>query len=463
MKAGDTPLLYIKRGQRKVLVAGLGGNRFTDRLAQAMLVWKGGPVRTTDLNRLHVIAAQWVLPMDAPPIEHGFVALADGKIVVVGPLSELPADWPAATARPGTVLTPGLVNAHMHLEQSFPEVIYKGADEPFSTWLLRVVARIQQESTPEDKFRRSLAGATEVLSTGTTCVNDIASGPESMQVLKQLGLRGTVSLEVFHPNVEPVVICHWVAQYNALKAASEGNLLLRVGLSPHSPFNVAPMAWQALLNECQPPLVHTHLAESEDEVRFLQGQPSDITVLHQQVLGREFQPQEQASSPVTYLHRGGLLNARTVAAHAIHTSETDRLLLAQAEVSVAHCPRSNMALHGCTLRASDWQALDIPLALGTDGRLSTENLDLRAEARYAMPLHGWTAENALHAMTVQGAKAMGLSDGIGTLTPGKFADLVLWQADNNASKTPYEAVMDESTQVAEVWIQGRLVWPLEGA
>jgi cytosine/adenosine deaminase-related metal-dependent hydrolase len=416
-------------------------------------------VSPTDSDSMQVIAARWVLPLDGPPIERGFVAMAGGKILAVGPLSELPSDWPAATPLPGIVLTPGLVNAHVHLEQSCPEVIPKGLEEPFSAWLLRVVARLQQDSAPEAKLRRSLAGAKEAISTGTTCVNDVASGPESLQALRQLGLRGTVSLEVFHPAVEPVAIDHWVAQYKALQEACVGHPLIRVGLSPHSPFNVSPAAWQALLSECKPPLVHTHLAESQEETLYLQGETSGITGLHQQVLGRNFQPQAHAQSPVAYLQRWGLLNPTTVAAHAIHTDESDRLLLAQARVSVAHCPRSNMALHGCTLRAADWKDTPIPLALGTDGRLSTENLDLRAEARYAMQLHGWTAEEALQAMTSQGAKALGLWDEIGSLTPGKSADLVLWQSQENDETNPWAAVLDAQSAVTGVWVQGQAVWP----
>jgi cytosine/adenosine deaminase-related metal-dependent hydrolase len=415
-------------------------------------------VSQMEADSLQVIAAQWVLPVNQAPIENGFVAVAQGKIVALGPMSQLPVHWPSSSPEVGTIITPGLVNAHVHLEQSFPAPIPKAADEPFSAWLLRVVAKLQQDSDPQAKWQRCFNGVLEALSTGTTCVNDIASGPESLEALDALGLRGVVSLEVFHPNVLPVVIDHWVTKYQAMQQAYRAHGLLRVGLSPHSPYNVSPAAWQALVAECVPPLVHTHAAEFEGERTYLQGNLSCVQALHQAILGREFTPQAVADSPLAYLGRFGLLTAHTVVAHAIHTSAADRQQMAQAGASVAHCPRSNLSLHGQTLRAQDWQGLDVAMALGTDGRLSTENLDLRAEARCAMKLHGWNAAEALAAMTLQGAKALGLENDIGLLAPGMSADLVVWQAPLDALGAPEEWALQPETQVSRVMIQGHTRW-----
>lgn len=417
-------------------------------------------------DQLQIITAQWVLPIHQAPIEQGFVAIRDGKILAVGPLSELPHEWTAEAPQPGTLLTPGLINTHLHLEQSFPEPIGKASDEPFCDWLLRVVAKIQQEGDSTSKTQRCLFGAKELLATGTTCVNDIASGSESLEVLNQLGLRGYVSLEVFHPGGEPIEIGHWVSKFRSLQDAlsryRQGtHSRLQVGLSPHSLYNVSPLAWRALLAECNPSLIHTHVAEFEDESKYLNGQPSCIQTLHQRVLGRQFQPEFLAESPVVYMQQGDLLNSRTIMAHAIHTREQDRALLAQAGVSVAHCPRSNLALHGRTLKTADWQPYAIPLALGTDGRLSTENLDLRAEARCAMQLQGWTAKEALKAMTSEGARALRLSEQVGTLRPGLAADLVLWHCAEPQSLSPEAQVLLPKTQVKQVLIAGQTRWPVE--
>lgn len=405
-----------------------------------------------------ILTAQWVLPIARPPIENGYIRVEQGKITEVGKIHDLPEETRPAEPRAGSLLTPGLVNCHMHLEQSFPAPIHRAAEQSFTDWLLRVVRLLREQSLPSERMARCIRGGNELLSTGTTCVNDIASGPESLQVLDQMGLRGIVSLEVFHPDAVQVDIAHWITSYRAFRQGYEQHPRLKAGLSPHSPYNVSPTAWRALLEACLPPIIHTHLAEFEDETRYLAGQPASILALHQAILGRPFTPQCPAPSPVAYLAEFNLLNAHTIAAHAIHTTAEDREQLAHHGVTVAHCPRSNLALHGKTLSAADWEATGLSLGLGTDGRLSTPDLDLRAEARCAMRHHRWSAARALEAMTLAGAKTLGLDQQIGTLEPGKLADVVLWQSAPAVTDTPEACLLEETTQTVQVVIDGQTRW-----
>ncbi len=401
-----------------------------------------------------ILTARWVLPVSAEPIQNGYVAVGNGKIKTVGRLADLPAGHAYPPPEEDTLLTPGLVNCHTHLEQSFAEPIGKLEGEPFTEWLCKVVQTLKASSSAGEKTARCQAGAQELLETGATCVNDIASGKESLLTLDAQGLRGVVSLEVFHPGNEPVRIEHWLAAYRDLQEGYTDHARLRIGLSPHSAYNVSPAAWRAIVEACKPALMHSHLAEFEDETRYLQGKASCIKDLHQRILGQRFYPACHAPSPTAYLHGHQLLNARTVLAHAIHTTAADRECLQAAGVGIAHCPRSNLALHGQTLRACDWQDFDIPMGLGTDGRLSTSDLDLRAEARCAMQQHGWSAAQALKAMTLDGARVMGMAEAIGSLTPGKWADLVLWKAQPFAS-SPESALLSASTQAQQVLIAGQ--------
>lgn len=407
-----------------------------------------------------VLTAQWILPVAQAPIENGYIRIDGERIVALGAIHDLPATEreQLPIPKPGSLLTPGLVNCHAHLEQFFDAPIRKTPEQPFTDWLLSVVRQLQQQASPEQKRERCVFGTQELLRTGTTCVNDIASGPESLQVLEKYGLRGIVSLEVFHPGHKTVNIAHWIDAYQRFSQEKPHHSKLHVGLSPHSPYNVAPAAWQALLDTGQPSLIHTHLAEFEDEVYYLQGKPSQISHLHQTILGRTFTAQQPANSPVEYLSRFQLLNPHTLVAHAIHTTPEDRQHLAEAGVTVAHCPRSNLALHGQTLKAAEWQDFAIPMGLGTDGRLSTPDLDLRAEARCAMSVHGWTARQALEAMTLNGACALHLEAEIGTLVPGKQADIVLWQAASAVSDSAEEHLMQENTQAMAVFIAGQCRW-----
>lgn len=399
--------------------------------------------------------AEWMLPVATPPIHWGFVAAQAGKIVAVGQVQDLP-DGLANLPQPGTLLSPGLVNTHTHLEQSYPQMVDKAPKAPFSDWLLAVVAQNREHGSSEDKMMRAVAGCQELLATGTTCVNDLASGSESLQALAQAGLSGFVSLEFFHPAIEPVEITGILAAYQRLKAQSPNRL--QVGISPHAPYNVSPNAWKALMDACDPPLIHAHAAESWDETLYFQGEPtSGIPELHQKLLGRTFQPRALAKSPVAYLAQFGLLNDRTILAHAVFTNEADRKLLADFGVTVTHCPRSNLFLQGQTLTAADWTDSGVVMGLGTDGRVSTENLDLRAEARCAMQLHGWIAQKALSMMTLEGAKALHLESKIGSLEAGKSADWVLWKA-KQSTLSAEERLMSPDTQVQGVWTQGECRW-----
>lgn len=409
--------------------------------------------KTTETIRY--LTAQWVLPVVNDPIEWGFVAIQGHQILSVGRYEDLPKGTHAPVPKPNSLLSPGLINTHVHLEQSFPEPIVKTPQENFINWLLRVIEKTRGQNDPESKLSRCRFGVSEALRTGTTSVNDIASGPESIQAMAEAGLRGIVSLEVFHPGFEPIQIDHWLQAFAAMQAAVEPYPFLTIGLSPHSPYNVSPKAWQALLKALQPSLVHTHLGEFEDETAYLAGKPSKIINLHQQVLGKTFRPELPARSPVQALMRKGLLEIPTVLAHAIHLTESDRQELRTLPVSIAHCPRSNLALHGKTLHWNDWQSSSIPIGLGTDGRLSTPDLDLRAEARVAMDVHGWSAKQALQILTLEGARVLKQDSQRGSLKRYQEADLVLWQAEPGQSLSPEELFLAPSTQVQSVMIGGQ--------
>lgn len=402
------------------------------------------------------LTAEWILPVVGDPIQQGFVAIQDNHIVDVGACKELPKDVKASPPKPGTLISPGFINTHTHLEQSFEATIPKAAEENFVSWLLRVIEATSASNTPEQKLARCRQGSMESLQYGTTCLNDIASGPESAQAILESGLRATVSLEVFHPGFETIQIDHWIGAYQSLLEATASNPLVSTGLSPHSPYNVSPKAWQALLKAIKPTLVHTHLGEFEDETAYMAGHPSQIINLHQRVLGKTFRPEIPARSPLQALMRKGLLETPTVIAHAIHLNESDRQELKTLPVGIAHCPRSNLALHGKTLHWGDWKSSPTPVGLGTDGRLSTPDLDLRAEARAAIAQHGWDARQALEALTLQGARALGQAHEIGSLQSGKLADLVIWQAGPNQDLPPEALLLAPDTQVKQVIIHGKL-------
>lgn len=404
-------------------------------------------------TRRQFLTAEWVLPVSSKPIRRGYIAFEGHRIVAVGALDSLTGLPPP---RPGSLITPGLVNVHAHLEQSYSRPIPKQEGHPFSRWLLDVVALTRTGRTAAEKTARCRRGAEELLRTGTTCVNDIASGPESLAVLSALGLRGVVSLECFHPDSGRIDVDSIITAYAAFRDGYESHSRLRAGLSPHSGYNVSPAAWRVLREACAPPVIHAHAAEWPGEAAYFQGKDSDIALLHETLLGRRFLPDQAAETPIQYLSDGGLLDSRTILAHVVQTTASDRALLARYGVGVAHCPRSNLFLHGDTLRAADWTTLNVPLGLGTDGCLSVDNLDLRAEARCAMSRHDWSARQALEVLTRGGARVLGLERDIGSLDVGKCADFVLWRTSSapDEDDQPEERFMRETTRVEAIYADG---------
>ncbi len=401
-------------------------------------------------------SAQWVLPVDRPPIEWGFLAVEDNRIHSVGPYANCPPSAHCSAPIPGSIITPGLINTHIHLEQSFSQPIPKTLQQSFIDWLLAVIDSNRGQASSSEKLTRSRLGVQECLQSGVTCVNDITSGPESIQAIQEAGLRAMVALEVFHPGYEPIQIQHWLEAYQKLQKTSALTPLITLGLSPHSLYNVSIPAWQALKQALQPAFLHTHLAEFEAELDYLAQKPSAIDQLHQQVLGQSFTVQKPLLSPVQGLLEDQLLTQPTILAHAIHTSTADREALRGYPVGIAHCPRSNLALHGQTLRWADWENANIAVGLGTDGRLSTPNLDLREEARLAQRLHGWTSAYALQALTLDGAKVLGQTHQLGSLAPGKQADWVRWQIKPSTEQDcPENQVLDPATTVQAVMIEGQ--------
>ncbi|MGE0200402.1 MAG: amidohydrolase family protein [Candidatus Melainabacteria bacterium] len=427
---------------------------------------------------MQVLLARWVLPVDAPPIPHGFVAIKDGRISGVGPIASLPAhvkrDYNPATNR--TLITPGLINTHTHLEQSCGERIPKGPDDRMADWLMAFNTTLSDINDPAVQRAHVRNGLAEMVATGTTTVNDISRQGTSLQVLDEMGLRGMVAIEYFHGDAFELNTEKLTATADLfldLQEEYEEHPRLSVGLSPHSPYNVSPKAWRWMTETCQPAFIHTHLAESMDELRFFRGDDTPesgegIYHLHKAWTGFTYPPAHLGDSPIEYLYRFGLLDVPTIAAHAIYTTEADRQLLARFGVRVSHCPRSNLYLQGASLAWRDWERLSeyhIAMGLGTDGHTSTETLDLRDEARAAMALHGWSAAGVLKRMTLEGAKVLGLKNSIGSLATGKAADVVVWQAADNLSpvawQQPADRVLDATTTVQQVLVNGQPVYTRE--
>jgi cytosine/adenosine deaminase-related metal-dependent hydrolase len=337
-----------------------------------------------------ILRADWVVPMDGPPIADGAVQIADGHIVAVGP-----ADGGEDARHRDAVILPGLVNAHTHLEYAAMGGFGDGL--PFTPWIADHIRR-KDTQADADLLAQARAGAAACLAGGVTTVADCCYAGTVAHAAGEAGLRAIVYLEGFSV---------WEGLEARLEAALDAlpvSELVSAGVSPHAPFTVthADYALLVALARRRGLPVATHLLESTRETDHLDA--------FADVLGPD-----------------------TVAVHAVLVNAADIALLAELDVPVAHCPRSN-ALLGCGIAPlTDLLDAGVRVGLGTDSPSSAIDFDMWAEMRAAIMLQrartgradALSAQTALELATTRAAAAIGLGDSTGSLTPGKAADLIV--------------------------------------
>jgi cytosine/adenosine deaminase-related metal-dependent hydrolase len=363
-----------------------------------------------------VLSADWVLPVEGAPIEGGAVAIDGGRIVAVGTEDEL---------GPGTrfddaAIVPGFVNAHSHLEYA----VYGGFGDglgDFAEWIALHVQRKARIGWDEFVDVARL-GAAQCLASGVTTVGDCSYSGATAVACSELGLRATVYLEVFGGDVN-AALEHFARIRDRAEDAFSGRV--RPGVSPHAPYSVSLELYRACAELGLP--VATHISESDSEVAYLlRGEGAWSGYRHLLV-----DPPEATGTRLLAEH--GLLGRHVVAAHCVVVDEEEIDLLASTGTGVAHCPRSNAAL-GCGIAPlAELRAAGARVGVGTDSPASAPSFDffeelrsvvLSARARARRPDVLSTTE-ALELATLGSARALALDDEIGSLVPGKRADLTV--------------------------------------
>jgi cytosine/adenosine deaminase-related metal-dependent hydrolase len=371
------------------------------------------------------LSAGWVLPVDRPPIENGRVRFEDGLIVEVGPGR---ADRHFADA----AIVPGFVNAHSHLEYS----VYAGFGDgfPFGPWIKTHVERKSMLSA-EQMLGIARRGVLESFETGITTTADYSFSGAAAAAAAELGLRAIVYLEVFAS--EPTEA---ERQFDAKRALVEETPLVTIGVSPHAPYTCSLETYRWCLSLGIP--VGTHLAESAAENEWLEhgtGALAGIPILVQPTGKRAVATLEPVLAP------------ELLCAHCVEVDDAEIALLAAHNVPVAHCPRSN-ALLGCGIAPlTHLRAAGVVVGLGTDSPASAPSFDVFEEMRSAIygargrerRADALVASEALALATLDAARALRMDAEVGTLTPGKRADLTVV----SLAGSPYHPVEDPAAAV----------------
>jgi cytosine/adenosine deaminase-related metal-dependent hydrolase len=375
-----------------------------------------------------------IVVMDEPATEHpdGWVLVSDGRIEDVGGGAP-----PAADRRVdlgGAVVTPGLVNVHHHLYQNLTRTRAQGAD--LFTWL-KTLYPVWGRIDAESEYAAARAGLAELALSGCSTVFDHhyvfppgRSGlvEAEIQAARDVGVRivasrGSMDLGESDGGLPPDSL---VEDADDILADTERLAVLheegpgawaQVAIAPCSPFSVTKrlMTESAELARRLGLVLHTHLAETVEEEEYCLG-----------LFG---------CRPVEYLEQVGWLASDVWCAHCVHLSEDDIVRFAAAGTGVAHCPTSNLRLGAGVAPVRPMLDEGVRVGLGVDGSASNERGDLFLEvkqallvARGALGAEALSARDALRLGTRGGAAVLGRDD-IGSLEPGRCADLAVWRTD----------------------------------
>ena len=381
------------------------------------------------MTRYH---ARWVLPISAPPIEHGTVVVRDGRIAWVGPRADAPAGDDRDLGE--ALLMPGLVNAHTHLELTVMRGFLE--DLSFDRWIIRlngVKRAVLDRGRMLDSAR---LGIVEGLRAGITTYADTCDSGVAFDAMLEAGVRGIMYQEVFgqRPDECGQSLAGLRDKVTALRPRQTP--LVRVGVSPHAPYTVSDALYAAVARYAREEglPVAVHIAESEVE-RAMVERGEGIFADGQRKRGIPVGPRARSSMQLMANH--GILDTGALLIHCVRLDAEDVALVANSGCGVAHCPVSNAKLGNGIAPVLELHAAGATIALGSDSVASNNRMDLLAEARTAVlaqrARHGrhdvLCARDVLHFATLGGARALGLESEIGSLEPGKGADLTAFPLD----------------------------------
>jgi 5-methylthioadenosine/S-adenosylhomocysteine deaminase len=402
-----------------------------------------------------LIEAGWVVPIEP----HG-VVLSDYAVVVSGRriVDLLPCDEARLrylpqeiVSRPDAVLLPGLVNAHTHN----PMTLMRGVadDLALMPWLQEhiwpIEAAVMDAGFVADGVELAVA---EMLRGGTTCCNENYFFPDAQAATyKRLGFRAVVGLPfIDFPSKWAASTAEYFDKALEVRDNYRSDALVGFSFAPHAPYTVCDASFERIrmLAEQLDLPVHCHVHETAQEIE-------DSLKLHGQ-------------RPLARLDRLGLVNERLIAVHMTQLNDAEIALCAERGVSVVHCPQSNLKLASGFAPVEKLRRAGANLAIGTDGCASNNDLDMFDELRTAALLAKSVAGDAtamdaaqtLHAATLGGARALGLGEQIGSIVPGKEADLICVNLGELESLPVYHPISHlvyatGRHQVSDVWIAGR--------
>lgn len=411
------------------------------------------------------LTARFVFTADGPPRRDAVVSISDGRIEAIG---KRRTNVPAIDLGNVAIL-PGLVNAHTHLEFSDLKGPLAPRAKTFADWLRKVIA-YRRGRTDAQRRAAIIKGLAECRRFGTTCVGEIATSSSiellsggantpcaATVFLESIGLRAKRADEAYAAS----------AEYVGHGATGD----IHVGLSPHAPYTVQPALVRRLtsLSAVAAAPLAMHLAETREELELLRtgGGPLHDLLVELEAWQPDIIPHD--SAPLDYLRL--LSNAhRALVIHGNYLTDEEIAFIAarRDRMAIVYCPRTHAFFGHSPYPLAKLIKAGAVVALGTDSRASNPDLNLLAEMRHVAMSHSVPPTKIVEMATINGATALGRAGELGSLTPGKRADLAIVLLPESATDDPYELLFDPRSRIETTIHRGEVVagvchWPAKSA
>lgn len=410
-----------------------------------------------DPRQATVVEAGWIIPVEPAAVilrDHA-VVLADKRIQEILPSRQARLRYPGARRMelPGHALIPGLINLHTHAAMALMRGL--GDDLGLMEWLSQHIWPAETRlASPEFVHDGTLLACAEMLRGGVTCFNDMYFFPEAAaRAALGAGMRAALGIIIIDfRSLYATDALDYLSKGLSTRDALKQEPLLSFCLAPHAPFTVSDAVFERVAvyaDELDLP-VHIHVHETDEEIR-------ESIATHK-------------LRPLRRLQQLGLVGPNLIAVHAVHLADDEIALLAEHGCHVAHCPSSNLKLASGIAPVAALHEAGVNIGLGTDGAASNNRLDVLMEMRVAALLAkgnsgqptALPAHASLRMATLNAARALGLEHAVGSLTPGKFADMAaidfssleLSPCYDPASHLVYAVGRED---VSHVWVNGEML------
>ena len=386
-----------------------------------------------------LLCAEHIIPIAGEPIDDGAVLVRDGRIVEVGGAQRMKAHYPQEEVRDfgRSAIMPGFVDCHTHLEYTALRGIVH--DVPYAEWLVTEHAKADMMSR-DDRYDSAVIGGMEMIAGGVTTVADFTSTGASFEAAQDVGLRGKFYRSVGATSKSQVdtAIEEAVADIERWRSEADSDRM-QIGIAPKALHACHPTIFSKV-NEVAEKLdlpVAMHVAGSYEEYSYIMRGSTPLSVRGIETGGDALTDRPMwlptGVTPVNYALNWNAFNSHDVlAAHCVHVDDNDIAKLKEHDVAISVNTRCNAQLGMGLAPLPTFLKSGIRVGLGTDSPAATDSSDMFIEMRLGMLIHRsvdrdvfLTAKTMLELATIGGARALHMEDEIGTLEPGKRADITV--------------------------------------